>query len=62
MLNLVITHSPRLAAMATNKPFGEDVIRNPAILHRMALRRVMRAKPASAPASSAAEALREQTA
>lgn len=63
MMNLIITHSPRFAAMATNKPYGEDVVRNPAILHRMALRQARRFR-SSAPVQTEpqAEALREQTA
>ena len=36
MLNLVMTHSPRIAAMTNNKRYGEDAIKDPAVLHRMA--------------------------
>ena len=35
MLNLVMTHSPRVAAMANNKRWGEDAATNPAIRHRL---------------------------
>ena len=62
MLNPIITHSPRFAAMATNRPYGQDIDRNPAILHRMALRQAKRLKSAGQPASAQAESLREQTA
>ena len=62
VLNPIITHSPRFAAMATNRPYGQDIDRNPAILHRMALRQAKRLKSAGQPASAQAESLREQTA
>lgn len=60
MLNLVITQSPRLAAMSANKPLGEDVARHPMFMHRLAWARLSRERKA-APAHSAPEgALREQ--
>ena len=31
-----MTHSPRIAAIATNKPFGEDANTSHAIRHRIA--------------------------
>lgn len=62
MLNLVMTHSPRIAAMTNNKRYGEDAIKDPAVLHRMAWLR----KPAKAarPAAyhSAEQALHERIA
>ncbi|MBK6320007.1 MAG: hypothetical protein IPF51_14785 [Dehalococcoidia bacterium] len=35
MLNLVMTHSPRIAAMATNKRFGPDLVKASARQHRI---------------------------
>ncbi|HMO54212.1 MAG TPA: hypothetical protein PJ994_06885 [Tepidiformaceae bacterium] len=62
MLNLIATHSPRLAAMVTNRPYGEDIQRSPAILHRIALRSIKRARAAESATSMPAESLREQPA
>ncbi len=63
MLNPIITHSPRLAAMATNKPFGDEAVRNPAILHRMAfIQMKRRGESPTVEIHSPAESLREQTA
>lgn len=60
MLNLVMTHSPRLAAMATNKPLGEDLATRPALMHRLAWMRRTReqANPTVQPTTDTA--LREQ--
>lgn len=61
MLNLVMTHSPRLAAMATNKPLGEDLPKDHARLHRMAwMRRPRPSQGQSATHSASETALREQ--
>lgn len=62
VLNPIITHSPRMAAMATNKPFGEDIARSHAARHREALRLMKRTRTAESQAPRAAEPLREQTA
>jgi hypothetical protein len=62
VLNLIATHSPRLAAMATNRPYGEDADHNPAIVHRIALRNLQRVRIAEVTAQAPAEALREQPA
>ncbi len=62
VLNLIATHSPRLAAMANNKPYGEDIVRNPALLHRMALSQMKRESTITAQSKAAAESLRERTA
>ncbi len=51
-----------MAAMATNKPYGEDIMRNRSLLHRMALGQMKRESNVSAPSAAAAEALRERTA
>lgn len=62
MLNLVITHSPRIAAMATGKRFGEDSMRDPALMHRLAWLRKER-KPGPQIDNKALEhQLRERTA
>lgn len=61
VLNPIMTHSPRMAALTTNKRFGEDVERDPLMIHRMELKK----KPVTVePINQApgAEALREQTA
>jgi len=42
VLNLVMTHSPRLAALANGKPYGPDSERAPAVIHRMAWLRAAR--------------------
>ena len=56
MLNLIITHSPRMAAMAANKRLGADVEKDLAARHRADLRRNGRA-PAPEPESPGADAL-----
>lgn len=61
MLNLIMTHSPRMAAMTTNKRYGEDAVNNPMILHRLAIR-MRRDQRAQKSQSATAEQLREQTA
>jgi hypothetical protein len=62
MLNLMMTHSTRMAAMCTNKRLGEEVLKDPAVVHRLAwLRRSREARPSTA--NHAAEgSLRERTA
>jgi hypothetical protein len=61
MLNLIMTHSPRMAAMTNNKRYGEDTVKRPALLHRMALRKPSHSSaPVAKP--STAEQFREQTA
>lgn len=60
MLNLVMTHSPRLAAMSTNKPLGEDVVKNPALMHRLAWKRRSRERTAAVEQTSPEAALRER--
>ncbi|MEO8538800.1 MAG: hypothetical protein ABI577_03600 [bacterium] len=62
MLNLVMTHSPRLAAMSTNKPLGEDVVKDPAYLHRIAWSRLGREKRQAVPSPAIEPAYRERTA
>lgn len=61
MLNLIMTHSPRMAAMTNNKRFGGDEANDVTVLHRLALRR---SKSAAVPTTQAttAEQLRERTA
>jgi len=62
VLNLMMTHSTRMAALCTNKRLGEEVLKDPAVVHKLAwLRRSKEARPANA--NRAAEgSLREQTA
>ena len=63
MLNLVMTQSSRMAAMATGRPYGEDVVRNPGVLHRIAwLRKERHARPATGTHTATEQALRERTA
>lgn len=62
VFNPLISYSPRIAAMVANKPFGEDHIRKPEVLHRIALRQANNQKAADSAATAPAEALREQTA
>ena len=72
MLNLVMTHSPRLAATATNKRLGEDVNTSPAMRHRLEWLRMTRKGASSVTAihspepalteAVATESLRERTA
>jgi len=62
MLNLMMTHSARMAAMTTNKRLGEEVLKDPAVLHKLAwLRRSKEARPANAHHAREGS-LREQTA
>ncbi len=60
MLNLVMTHSPRLAAMATNKPLGEDLAKDPAVMHRRAWLRHSRAQASQTAHPATETALRER--
>lgn len=61
MLNQIMTHSPRMAALTNNKRFGGDVDRDPLMIHRRELKtkRVTVEPTNQAPG---AEPLREQTA
>lgn len=61
ILNPIMTHSPRMAALTTNKRFGGDVERDPLTIHRMELKKkfVPVEQTNQAPG---AEQLREQTA
>jgi hypothetical protein len=61
-LNPIIVRSPRIAAMAMNKPYGEEHIRRHSVLHRIALRQAKRTEATQAAVIAPAEALREQTA
>ena len=64
MLNLVMTQSSRMAAMATGHTLGEDAARSHSVLHRMAwlrLRKERAAQPATE-THAAEQALRERTA
>lgn len=50
-----------MAAMTNNKRYGEDTVKRPALLHRMALRKPSHSSaPVAKP--STAEQFREQTA
>lgn len=60
MLNLVMTHSPRLAAMATNKRLGEDAAKDPMLQHRRSWMLLPRGRKASAVPTATEAALREQ--
>lgn len=60
MLNLVMTHSPRLAAMATNRPLGEDMAKGPARLHQIAWMRRSRLSKGQATHPATETSLREQ--
>jgi hypothetical protein len=62
VLNLVMTHSPRLAAMANNKPLGTELSETHAWKHRLLWRQRVRT-PRTAPATTSIEGtLRERTA
>lgn len=61
VLNLIMTHSPRMAAMTNNKRYAEDAMTDPRILHRLALRSAQQVAGTQAQASGT-EHLREQTA
>jgi hypothetical protein len=60
VLNLVMTHSPRLAAMATNRPLGEDLAKGPAHLHRLAWTRRSRLSNGQATHPATETSFREQ--
>ena len=62
MLNLVITHSPRIAAIATGKRFGDDSMRDPALMHRLAWLRKERKSVQQVANAPVEQALRERTA
>ena len=63
MLNLVMTHSARLAAMTNNKRLGDDAVRDPSIRHRMAWLRKDQRKAMDLTTNPAIErALRERIA
>jgi hypothetical protein len=62
MLNLVITSSPRLAAMTANRPLGEDVVREPSFLHRLAWSRLGPVTASVPPGLPSEQSLRERTA
>lgn len=61
VLNLIMTHSPRMAAMTNNKRYGEDAVKDPSIFHRLSLR-IRNDQPVPGPRTATAEQLREQTA
>lgn len=62
MLNPIIVRSPRIAAMAMNKPYGEEHIRRHSVLHRIAFHQAKRSRVSETAVTTHAEALREQTA
>lgn len=62
MLNLVMTHSARLAAVTNNKRLGDDVMRDRALLHRLEWLRRVRTTDTSAKQPATDGALRERTA
>ena len=62
MLNFVMTHSPRLAATATNKRYGPDSETDPATKHRMAWTRLKQTPHAVTEPPAPERALRERTA
>jgi hypothetical protein len=55
-----MTHSPRLAAMATNRPLGEDLAKGPAHLHRLAWTRRSRLSNGQATHPATETSFREQ--
>ena len=61
MLNLIMTHSPRMAAMANGKRFGEDVARDAAVMYRLAWLRTGPRATRATELSYAEQKLREQT-
>ena len=62
MLNLIMTESSRMAAMTTGHRLGEDSVRVPSILHRMAWLRRERAVAPTSESHGTEQALRERTA
>ena len=61
MLNQMMTHSPRMAALLTNKRYGEDAAKDPMMIHRMELKKKsMPVQPTTQ--ASGAEQLRERRA
>ena len=62
MLNLLMTESPRLAAMLANKPLGEDAVTNHALRHRAAWLRWKRENRPSTSERVIEGGLRERTA
>jgi hypothetical protein len=62
VLNLVITHSPRIAAIATGKRFGDDSMRDPALMHRLAWLRKERKPELHIETTPVEQPLRERTA
>ena len=62
MLNLVMTHSSRIAAVTNNKRYGEDAVRDHSIRHRMAWLRKERLTSELTTNPAFERALRERTA
>lgn len=57
----MMTHSPRMAALLTNKRYGEDATKDPMMIHRMELKK--KSMPVQATTQDpGAEQLREQRA
>lgn len=57
----MMTHSPRMAALLTNKRYGEDAVKDPMMIHRMELKKKsMPVQPATR--ASGAQQLRERRA
>lgn len=57
-----MTHSPRIAAMCTNKRYGDDVSKNPALMHRLAWLKRDRDMAKPTHSHTQEQALRERTA
>ena len=62
MLNLVMTHSPHLAAIANNKRVGDESLRSPALKHRIDWLRDRHEPNPKAAKQTAERAFRERTA
>ena len=62
MLNLAMTHSSRMAAMLNNKRYGDEAVKTPAVLHRMAWLRNDRLAAVRPANQNHEPALRERTA
>ena len=62
MLNMLMSQSPRYAAMLTNKPYGEEAITKPAIQHRLAWLRRERGTETTSNERAPESGLRERTA
>ena len=60
MLHPVMTRSPRLDATATNKPLGDDLAKDPSLLHRLAWKRRSRRQENQTIHLAAEAALRER--